>query len=46
LPPAVLDYIKKRQAMMEGYQTVPPEFSPYYKQLVEDYFKAIRAGGQ
>ena len=42
LPPAVLEYIKKRQAMMESYQTVPPEFSPYYKQLVEDYFKAIR----
>lgn len=46
LPPAVLEYIKKRQSMMEGYQTVPPEFSPYYKQLVEDYFKAIREGGQ
>jgi hypothetical protein len=42
LPPAVLEYIKKRQAMMEGYQTVPPEFSPYYKQLIEDYFKAVR----
>lgn len=46
LPPAVLEYIKKRQAMMEGYQTVPPEFSPYYKQLIEDYFKAIREEGK
>jgi hypothetical protein len=38
--PAALDeYLKKRQAETEMYKTVSPALKPYYKQLVEQYWK-------
>lgn len=44
MPPALQEYIKKRQAEVEQYQKVSPTLKPYYKQLVEDYFKSLKGG--
>ena len=44
MPPALQEYIKKRQAEVEQYQRVSPSLKPYYKQLVEDYFKSLKSG--
>ena len=44
MPAALQDYIKKRQAEIEQYQKVSPTLKPYYKQLVEDYFKTLKGG--
>lgn len=41
IPPEVEEYLKKRQSQVELYKTVPPSLKPYYKSLVERYFKAI-----
>ncbi|MCB0514628.1 MAG: DUF4175 family protein [Chitinophagales bacterium] len=41
LPPAIEEYLKKRRTETELYHTVPPDLKPYYKNLVEDYFKTI-----
>lgn len=41
IPPEVQEYLKKRQSEVELYKTVPPTLKPYYKSLVERYFKAI-----
>lgn len=41
LPPSLEEYLKKREAEILLYKTVPPTLSPYYKQLVEKYFKSI-----
>ncbi len=43
MPPSLEEYIKKRQAEIEQYKTVSPALKPYYKQLVEDYFKTLKA---
>ncbi len=40
-PPEMEEYLKKRQAEVEMYQTVPPSLKPYYKSLVERYFQSI-----
>jgi hypothetical protein len=40
--PAALDeYLKKRQAETDLYKTVSPALKPYYKQLVEQYWKKV-----
>lgn len=44
MPAALQEYIKKRQAEVEQYQRVSPTLKPYYKQLVEDYFKSLKGG--
>jgi isoleucyl-tRNA synthetase len=41
MPPSLEEYLKKRDAEIQLYKTVPPSLSPYYKQLVEKYFKSI-----
>lgn len=41
LPPSLAEYLKKREAEIQLYKTVPPQLKPYYKQLVESYFKNI-----
>jgi hypothetical protein len=41
LPPSLEEYLKKREAEIQLYKTVPPALNPYYKQLVEKYFKNI-----
>jgi hypothetical protein len=42
IPPSVEEYIKKRQAETDMYKTSNPTLKPYYKQLVEDYFKTLK----
>jgi len=44
MPVALQDYIKKRQAEIDQYRKIPPSLTPYYKKIVEQYFK--RVGGQ
>jgi len=41
IPPEIEEYLKKRNAEVELYKTVSPELRPYYKSLVEKYFKDI-----
>ncbi len=43
-PPAIQEYIKKRQAEIEQYKTVSPSLKPYYKTLVEDYYRNLKGG--
>lgn len=42
MPPSLAEYLKKREAEIQLYKTVPPQLKPYYKQLVESYFKNIQ----
>lgn len=41
MPPSLEEYLKKREAEIQLYKTVPPSLRPYYKNLVETYFKNI-----
>ena len=41
IPPSIDEYLKQREAEIELYRTVPPALKPYYKSLVEKYFKNI-----
>lgn len=41
LPPSLEEYLKKRQADIEWYKTVPPSLKPFYRKLVESYFDAL-----
>ncbi len=43
MPPSLQEYIKKREAEIEMFRTVNPSLKPYYKQLVEEYFKSLKA---
>ncbi len=42
MPPSLEEYLKKREAEVEMYKTVSPALKPYYKQLVEEYFKSVK----
>jgi hypothetical protein len=42
LPPSLEEYIKQRKAELELYKTVSPSLKPYYKNLVEEYFKELK----
>ncbi len=42
MPPSLEEYIKKREAEIEMYKTVSPDLKPYYKFLVEEYFKSLK----
>ncbi|MCE7924163.1 MAG: DUF4175 domain-containing protein [Haliscomenobacteraceae bacterium CHB4] len=42
MPPALEEYLKKRQAEIEQFRTVSPALKPYYKQLVEEYLKGAK----
>ncbi|MBV6427142.1 MAG: hypothetical protein KIPDCIKN_01657 [Haliscomenobacter sp.] len=42
MPPELEEYIRKRKAEIEQYKTVSPALKPYYKSLVEDYFKSLK----
>lgn len=42
IPPSLEEYIKKRKAELELYKTVSPALKPYYKDLVEEYFKNLK----
>ena len=43
MPPSLEEYIKKREAEIELYKTVSPNLKPYYKNLVEGYFKTLKS---
>ncbi len=43
LPPALEEYIKKRNSEIELYRTISPSLKPYYKFLVEEYFKSLKS---
>ncbi len=40
-PPSLQEYLKKRQSEIDLYKSVPPNLKPYYKNLVESYFKGL-----
>ena len=42
LPPSLEEYIKKRESEIELYRAVSPSLKPYYKFLVEEYFKTLK----
>ena len=42
IPPSLEEYIKQRKAELELYKTVSPSLKPYYKNLVEEYFKNLK----
>ena len=41
MPPALKEYLRKRQGQVEMFKTVSPSLKPYYKNLVERYFRAL-----
>ena len=41
IPPSIEEYLKSRDAEIQLYKTVPPALKPYYKHLIETYFKSI-----
>lgn len=43
MPPSLEKYIKEREAEIEMYKSVSPSLKPYYKFLVEEYFKSLKA---
>ena len=42
LPPSIEEYIKQREAQIEPFKTISPSLRPYYKQLVEEYYKSLK----
>ena len=42
MPPALEEYLKKRNGEVEMFKTVSPSLKPYYKNLVEEYFKVLK----
>lgn len=41
-PPEIEEYIKKKEAEIETYKSVSPSLKPYYKFLVEEYYKSLK----
>jgi flagellar biosynthesis GTPase FlhF len=41
LPPSVEEYLKQKEADIDLYKTVPPNLNPFYKNLVEKYFRSF-----
>lgn len=41
-PPEIEEYLRKKQAELELYKTVPPNLKPFYRDLVEDYFNSLQ----
>ena len=42
LPPPLLEYLKKKEAETDLYKTISPELRPYYRQMVDEYYKALK----
>jgi len=42
MPAALEEYIKQRKSEVELYKSVSPALRPYYKSLVEEYFKTLK----
>nr|HRD09096.1 DUF4175 domain-containing protein [Saprospiraceae bacterium] len=43
VPPALQEYLKKRQAEAAMYKTVSPSLKSHYRQLVDEYYKALKS---
>jgi hypothetical protein len=43
IPPELQRYIQNRQQLLDLYRTIPPQLKPYYKQMVDQYFRNIGA---
>lgn len=43
LPPSLQEYLKQREAEIDMFKTVSPSLKPYYKYLVDEYFKSLRS---
>ena len=41
IPAELQQYLQNRQQLLELYRTVPPQLKPYYKSMVEQYFRTI-----
>jgi hypothetical protein len=41
IPPELQRYMQNRQQLLELYRTIPPQLKPYYKHMVDEYFKNI-----
>jgi hypothetical protein len=41
VPPALEKYLADQKQLLDLYKTVPPNLKPYYKDMVENYFKLI-----
>lgn len=41
-PPALEEYLKQREAEIDAYRQVSPALKPYYKSLVEEYYKTLK----
>ena len=41
VPPALQQYITDKKQMLEQYKTVPPQLKPYYRDMVDNYFRII-----
>ncbi len=41
-PPVIEEYIKKKESEIEMYKPVTPSLKPYYKYLVEEYYKSLK----
>ena len=41
-PPSLQEYLKQREAEIEMYKTISPDLKPYYKILVNEYYKALK----
>ena len=42
MPPELEEYIKQKEAELEMFKTISPDLKPYYKLLVEEYFKSLK----
>ncbi|MGB4958304.1 MAG: DUF4175 domain-containing protein, partial [Saprospiraceae bacterium] len=42
MPPGLQEYLKKRQAEIDLYKSSSPSLRPYYKALVDEYYKSLK----
>ncbi len=42
MPPSLEEYLRQRRGQVEMFKTVSPSLKPYYKNLVEEYFRALK----
>ncbi|MBS1739744.1 MAG: hypothetical protein JST88_04280 [Bacteroidetes bacterium] len=46
VPPELEQLMKDRQIQMEFYKTAPAQLKPYYREMVDQYYKMIGTGNQ
>jgi hypothetical protein len=40
-PPSLDEYLKKKEASLDFYKSLPPVLKPYYRNIAEKYFKNV-----